>query len=125
MLQSYILSTLPDLLDGDLEENLDRIQGLGATGMTLLVTTPARMHLRGDARCQPRILRTRGGYFFQPDRQHYTEAHVQPVVSSWGALAPVAGPGGGRLPHPRIGGSLSGQPARDWPSGGEVPGTRR
>jgi hypothetical protein len=83
MLQSYILSTLPDLLDGDLEENLDRIQGLGATGMTLLVTTPARMHLRGDARCQPRILRTRGGYFFQPDRQHYTEAHVQPVVSSW------------------------------------------
>jgi len=83
MFESYIVSHLVDLVDADLDESLDAILGVGATGVTLIVTSSARTHLRCNPKSEPRILRSRGGYFFQPDAEFYAESHVKPVADSW------------------------------------------
>ncbi|HRX84696.1 MAG TPA: hypothetical protein P5572_06710 [Phycisphaerae bacterium] len=83
MFETYIVSHLADLVDGDIEESLEAIQGTGASGVTLVVSGAARTHLRCQPACNPRILRSRGGYYYQPDPSYYTETHLKPVAASW------------------------------------------
>jgi hypothetical protein len=83
MFETYIVSHLADLIDGGMDEGLDAIQGTGATGVTLIVTSSARTHLRCNAKCDPRVYRTRGGYFYLPDAQFYADTHVKPIVATW------------------------------------------
>lgn len=83
MFETYVVSHLADLIDSGLDESLDALQGVGATGVTLTVSGPGRTHLRCRAQCNPRILRSRGGYYYQPDPDFYAETHLKPVVASW------------------------------------------
>jgi hypothetical protein len=83
MFETYIVSHLADLVDSNIDESLDAIQGTGATGVTLVVSGAARTHLRCQLACSPRILRTRGGYFYQPDLNYYADTHLKPVVATW------------------------------------------
>lgn len=83
MFETFVVSHLADLCDSGLDESLDAIQGLGAGGVTLIVTSPPLARLRCAAAADPRVLRSRGGYFFQPDAAHYADTHLAPVVSSW------------------------------------------
>jgi hypothetical protein len=83
MFQTTILTQVPDLVDGGIDEALDVIHALGASSITLNVVTPARMHLRSLGNVTPRILRSRGGYFYHVDGAFYDETHAKPIVATW------------------------------------------
>lgn len=81
MFQTYVLSQLNDLADCGVDETLDQLQSLGATGITLGVIGSARMYLRSRS-VTPRIVRSRGGYLYTVDPAYYDETHLKPIVSA-------------------------------------------
>ena len=83
MFRSYIVSHLADLVDAGVEECLDRVQGVGASGVSVAVTSGALGELRSAAQATPRVFRSRGGFFFQPNDEYYGDTRLKPIVSTW------------------------------------------
>ncbi len=83
MFNTQMLCHLCDLVDLGVDEALDRIQSTGASGVTLIVTSGPLETLRCHGQVEPRILRSRGGFFFRPADEHYEETRTRPIVSSW------------------------------------------
>ncbi|MEE9293353.1 MAG: hypothetical protein V3W34_00095 [Phycisphaerae bacterium] len=73
-----------DLEDEGVENVLDCVQGeLGVDGITVLVAGRPLTQLRRRRQVAPRVFRTRGGLFFQPDQSKYRSTRLKPVVSGW------------------------------------------
>jgi hypothetical protein len=83
MFRSSIICGLWDLVDFGQEEGLDRIRATGVTGVTVVVTSGPAAILRSGPACPPRIFRTRGGFFFQPQDSSYANSRIKPIVSTW------------------------------------------
>jgi hypothetical protein len=83
MFRSAIVCCPWDLTDLGLEKSLDRVQALGATSVTVPATCPPACQLRAHPGIQPRIFRTRGGFFFHPDESRYENTRIRPITSSW------------------------------------------
>lgn len=68
MLRHALITLYPwDVLEGDVGELLDRLQGeIGATGVSLWTGCPPVAHLRSRD-LAPRLIRSPGGIFFRPD----------------------------------------------------------
>ena len=83
MFRCSIVCGLWDLVDFGEEDGLDRIRATGATGVTVVVTSGPTAVLRSTSTCQPRIFRSRGGFFFQPQETCYANSRVKPILSTW------------------------------------------
>ncbi|MFH0980255.1 MAG: hypothetical protein V2A79_01785, partial [Planctomycetota bacterium] len=84
MFQTHMVGHLWDLVDEGLEGVLDLLHGtLGVTGLCTPVTAGPMRSLRYAADVEPRIFRSRGGVFFQPDRALYENTRCKPILSEW------------------------------------------
>ncbi|MCK4660681.1 MAG: hypothetical protein KAV82_14260 [Phycisphaerae bacterium] len=84
MFQANMVAHLWDLVDEGLESALDLLQGrIGLTGLCTPVTSGALEHLRYAGGVSPRIFRTRGGVFFQPDKTLYENTRCKPLLCEW------------------------------------------
>jgi hypothetical protein len=82
MLQTFLRIYPHDLVDGGMEEVLDRLHGeVGATGVSVWAGSPAVVQWRAQP-IDPRILRTSGGLYFRPDDQHYSATRIKPIVAN-------------------------------------------
>ena len=82
MFRVNIACNLWDLADAGIEGTLDRIQSTGAAGVTLIVTSAPIAQIR-CLDVDPRIFRSRGGFFFRPDEECYVDTRAKPVLSTW------------------------------------------
>ncbi len=81
MLQTFLRIYPHDLVDGGMEKVLDRLHGeIGATGVSIWAGSPAVIQWRAQP-VDPRVWRTPGGLFFQPDDQHYSATRIKPLVA--------------------------------------------
>ncbi len=70
-----------DLLDEGIDEVLDRLQDrVGATGLTLVTASDEIEQFRPRPGVEPRIYRTTGGIYFQPNDQNYQATRLKPPV---------------------------------------------
>ncbi len=83
MFDVHIQGHICDLVDAGLEESLDDIQSTGATGVTAIVTSGPQYRLRCQAMSCSRLLRSRGGFYFQPDEAVYRALQSKPITSRW------------------------------------------
>jgi hypothetical protein len=84
MFTTGILADIWNVVDFGIEESLDLIQSkLGAQSISLRVTSSRVSQLRVGEFEGPRIFRSDGGYFFQPDKSKYANTRIKPVVASW------------------------------------------
>ncbi|MCA9253948.1 MAG: hypothetical protein R3E58_17080 [Phycisphaerae bacterium] len=83
MFTTGILADIWNVVDFGIEESLDQIQSLGAQSISLRVTSSRVSQLRAGELDAPRIFRSDGGYFFQPDKSKYSNTRIKPVVASW------------------------------------------
>jgi len=83
MLELFVIAYPWDLPEAQVGNVLDELRGeVGITGLTLWVAAPPAAQLRAGA-WHPRVFRTRGGVFFQPEDRRYAQTRCQPIVSSW------------------------------------------
>ncbi len=83
MFQVYLSAYPWDLADDNVDRVLDRLRGeIGVTGLSVWMGVPAVSPLRVRD-VKPRVFRTRGGLFFQPDSERYTSTRCKPIVSEW------------------------------------------
>ncbi|NOX57939.1 MAG: hypothetical protein GXP29_03660 [Planctomycetes bacterium] len=82
MFQTGILAHLWNVVDLGIEPSLDLIQSVGAQSISLVVTSSRVSQLRAGEIDGPRIFRSDGGYFFQPDKSLYGNTRIKPVVAS-------------------------------------------
>ena len=81
MLQTFLRIYPHDLVDGGMEEVLDRLHGeIGATGVSVWAGSPAVVQWRAQP-VDPRVWRTPGGLLFQPDDEHYSATRIKPIVA--------------------------------------------
>ncbi len=83
MFTTGILADIWNVVDFGIEESLDLIQSVGAQSISLRVTSSRVSQLRAGELDAPRIFRSDGGYFFQPDKSKYSNTRIKPVVASW------------------------------------------
>ncbi len=83
MFTTGILADIWNVVDFGIEESLDLIQSVGAQSISLRVTSSRVSQLRAGEIDGPRIFRSDGGYFFQPDKAKYANTRIKPVVASW------------------------------------------
>lgn len=83
MFYAGMVANLWDLADGGIDQSLDAIQAVGATSLTVVVTSPPVAELRSAAGMNPRIFRSDGGYFFHPDETFYADTRLKPIAASW------------------------------------------
>ncbi len=70
-----------DLLDEGLDEVLDRLHDqVGATGLTLVAVGDEEEQFRPHQSAEPRIYRTAGGVYFQPNEQYYQATRLKPPL---------------------------------------------
>lgn len=70
-----------DLLDEGVDEVLDRLQGqVGATGITLITAGDEIELFRPHPGAEPRIYRSSGGVYFQPNERIYQATRLKPPV---------------------------------------------
>lgn len=70
-----------DLLDEGLDEVLDRLHDqVGATGLTLVAVGDDEEQFRPHQSAEPRIYRTAGGVYFQPNEQYYQATRLKPPL---------------------------------------------
>ncbi len=83
MFQSFLAAYPWDVVDEGIDRVLDHMQGeLGIAGLSLWCATPPVVQLRRP-NVQPRFFRTRGGLFFQPSSELYSDTRIKPAVSHW------------------------------------------
>lgn len=83
MFTTGILADIWNVVDFGIEESLDLIQSVGAQSISLRVTSSRVSQLRAGEFDGPRMFRSDGGYFFQPDKSKYANTRIKPVVASW------------------------------------------
>jgi hypothetical protein len=84
MFQVHVASYLWDLEDEGIESVLDRIGGeLGVSNLTVVAASGPVCHIRRHRDVRPRVFRTRGGLFFQPDDARFARTRCKPIVSGW------------------------------------------
>lgn len=84
MFAVQVICHLWDIEDEGLENFLDRAQGdLGASGVTIPVACGPICSLRRRPTAGPRVFRSRGGLYFQPDDSHYANTRIKPITSQW------------------------------------------
>jgi len=83
MFTTGILADIWNVVDFGIEPSLDLIQSVGAQSISLRVTSSRVSQLRAGELDAPRIFRSDGGYFFQPDKSKYNNTRIKPVVASW------------------------------------------
>lgn len=68
-----------DLLDEGLPDVLDCLRDrIGATGLTLIAATDEMEQFRPRCGVEPRVYRTAGGVYFQPNEQKYQATRLKP-----------------------------------------------
>ncbi len=73
---------LADFATSGVEELLDRAQGeLGVTGISVPVVCPPVARLRTGTGVSPRIARSPGGVFFEPQERHYAATRCKPIIA--------------------------------------------
>ncbi|MBN1345790.1 MAG: hypothetical protein JXQ73_24070 [Phycisphaerae bacterium] len=74
-----------DLVDEGIEEALDRIQEMGASGICLATVYHSIEHLRMHEALagRPRTYRHSGAAYFQPDAAKYAGTRIHPIVAEW------------------------------------------
>ncbi len=73
-----------DLEDEGIEHVLDVLQGeIGVQGISVVAASGPLCELRARPDASPRIFRSRGGIFFQPDDSHYANTRIKPILSRW------------------------------------------
>ncbi len=83
MFQAHVYGHLSDFADYGIEESLDAVQAIGAAGVIVNVLSGPRTALRSRPGDGPRLFRSGGGFFFQPDADHYADTHLKPITSTW------------------------------------------
>lgn len=83
MFTTGILADIWNIVDFGIEPSLDLIQSVGAQSLSLRVTSSRVSQLRAGELDGPRIFRSEGGYFFQPDKSKYSNTRIKPVTASW------------------------------------------
>ncbi|RJO64130.1 MAG: hypothetical protein C4523_18870 [Myxococcales bacterium] len=84
MFNVCMLCYLWDLEDEGIDEVLDRIQGqVGVDGVAVVAASGPLAQLRRRPSAQSRLMRSRGGFYFQPDDAKYAATRCKPVVSNW------------------------------------------
>ena len=83
MFQTRFLFHPADLLDMGIDDCLDHVQAVGATGITVWATSGAVSRVRSNPDANPRVYRTRGGFFFPPNADLYQDSRLKPVTSTW------------------------------------------
>lgn len=78
-----MVANLWDLVDAGVDPSLDAIKAVGATSVTVVVTSPPVIELRSAAGIAPRIFRSDGGYFFHSDESFYADTRLKPIAASW------------------------------------------
>ncbi len=70
-----------DVLDEGINEVLDRLHDqVGATGLTLVTVGDEEEQFRPHQSAEPRIFRTAGGVYFQPNEPYYQATRLKPPV---------------------------------------------
>jgi hypothetical protein len=84
MFQSNLWCYLWDLADEGVDEALDRIQSnLGASGISVATCYHSVVQLRPHEEVRPRVFRSGGGVWFQPEPSHYADTRLKPVAAGW------------------------------------------
>lgn len=83
MFHAGMVANLWDLVDGGIDPSLDAIKAVGATSLTVVVTSPPVLEMRAAAGVTPRIFRGDGGCFYQPDDSFYADTRIKPITASW------------------------------------------
>lgn len=73
-----------DMEDGGVDDVLDRLKGeLGVTGVSVTAASSPVCILRRNRTASPRIFRSRGGLFFQPNTTKYAHTRIKPPSADW------------------------------------------
>ena len=82
-LRANLVCHLWDLAAEGVDEVLDRVQGeLGLTGVCIPVVCPPISQLRARPGDGPRIFRSAGGAFFNPQDRHYAATRCKPIAAA-------------------------------------------
>lgn len=83
MIQSFVETYPWDLMPADVDGLLGRLRGeVGITGLCVWAAARPTVSLR-VRNWQPRVFRSRGGMYFQAEKERYEQTRCRPLLSSW------------------------------------------
>lgn len=83
MIHSYVETYPWDLMSPDMDDLLGKLRGeVGVSGLCVWAAARPCVTLR-VRNWQPRVFRSRGGMYFQAEKERYEQTRCRPLLSSW------------------------------------------